>query len=792
MTKDLIKLYKELESRRKWRKIDWVFPDQGADDPTRADSSWSRHLYGRHLDFFSAGAKYRMRWLSAANRCTTPNTLIETVAGLVPASEAFFSTSSDVKSWDGESECVQKFYAGHFQGIQQGFRVSLTDGTWFECSSHHQVLSDEGWISLDQLMSLSSGWRLSQTIEDFEANCVEGANLYGQPLPIQLNIDQEQSPSQACVQKQNHFFWHEDEAEPVFQYIQKNLPDNHEISHDYYSSLLGLFEMFQSHCDNTRAESWNGQLHNDLLSLLESSRNLVYLEDLENDGSQMLMDSPEYHDVSYKFEQQLLKLQSNSQFQIEYIQNQSLIELYDDDQHKQIFLPLFSPKLIGGKRIHSIIPLGLQPMVDASVSITHNYKAAGVFHHNCGKTHGMAYELTLHLTGVYPDWWTGKRFDACNDWWVVGQSSQTVQQILQTELLGEIGEFGSGMIPRDLLDFETLPSASKAGVSVNGFKVKHASGGYSTVSFKSVEQGILAFTGTAKSIWIDEPVPLPIFTECLTRTMTGDNILVVTATPITGMTDAILNFCNGDFKYGPIDDHKIMLQITWDDVPHLSADAKAALLSSIPPYQREARSKGIPALGSGAVYPIAQSQYVCDPFEIPSHWRRIVGVDVGWRMTAAAWLVENPDTGECYITSEYLAGEQTPNQHAVNIQARGKSIPVAIDPASHGRSQADGQIIFDQLQDMGLDLYNAVNARESGLWTCLELMQSGRLKVFSTCVNLIKDISNMARNNKGAVIDSGSYHIADAFRYAVMTRDRAKVLKSNTDRKSGLAGTRSW
>lgn len=410
----------------------------------------------------------------------------------------------------------------------------------------------------------------------------------------------------------------------------------------------------------------------------------------------------------------------------------------------------------------------------------------------CGKTHGMAYELTLHLTGLYPAWWTGKRFNAVSDWWVVGQSSQTVQQILQRELLGEIGEFGSGMIPRDLLDFETLPSASKAGVSVSGFKVRHVSGAYSTVSFKSVEQGILAFTGTAKSVWIDEPVPLPIFTECLTRTMTGDNILVVTATPITGMTESILNFCSGKFQYGAIDAHRIMMQITWEDVPHLSADAKAALLASIPPHQREARSRGIPALGSGAVYPIAESAYTCQPFEIPAHWRRIVGVDVGWRCTAGAWLAENPDTGECYITSEYLAGELTPLQHAVNIQARGRNIPVAIDPASHGRSQADGQIIFDQLHDQGMDLYNAVNAREAGLWTCLELMQSGRLKVFTTCVNLIREIGNMARNDRGMVIDSGSYHISDAFRYAVMTRDRAKVLRSDSERKSGLAGARSW
>lgn len=409
----------------------------------------------------------------------------------------------------------------------------------------------------------------------------------------------------------------------------------------------------------------------------------------------------------------------------------------------------------------------------------------------CGKTYSMAYELTCHLTGLYPTWWTGKRFTACQDWWVVGQSSQTVQQILQYELLGPIGEFGSGMVPLESIDPSSLPTATKIGVTIPGFKVLHASGGYSNVTFKSVEQGVLAFTGTAVSVWIDEPVPLPIFVECATRTMTGDNILVVTATPITGLTDAILNFCDGDFKYGEINKHKIMVGITWDDVPHLSQDAKESLLSSTPPYQRDARSKGIPQLGEGAVYPIGESQYVTDPFEIPPHFKRVIGMDVGYRMTAACYGAINPDTGEVYVTSEYLQGELTPVQHSINIKGRG-DYPIAIDPSSHGRAQADGQVIFDQLQDTGLDLYNAENAREAGLWTCLDLMQNGRLKVFNTCRNLIKEIGNMARDSKGKVVRSNEYHISDAFRYMVMTRDIAKTPTTSKKRVGHATSSRAW
>jgi hypothetical protein len=48
---------------------------------------------------------------------------------------------------------------------------------------------------------------------------------------------------------------------------------------------------------------------------------------------------------------------------------------------------------------------------------------------------------------------------------------------------------------------------------------------------------------------------------------------------------------------------KITIQAGWDDVPHLTEEAKREMLEAIPPYQREARSKGIPDMGAGAVYP---------------------------------------------------------------------------------------------------------------------------------------------------------------------------------------------
>src|SRR4030095_4231762 len=104
-----------------------------------------------------------------------------------------------------------------------------------------------------------------------------------------------------------------------------------------------------------------------------------------------------------------------------------------------------------------------------------------------GKTSAGAYETVLHLTGVYPHWWVGKRFDRAIKAWACGQSNKTVREILQKELLGPANGIGKGMIPGDLITHRT----TKQGIAeaTDTIYVKHASGGISSVQLKSYEEG---------------------------------------------------------------------------------------------------------------------------------------------------------------------------------------------------------------------------------------------------------------------------------------------------------------
>lgn len=75
---------------------------------------------------------------------------------------------------------------------------------------------------------------------------------------------------------------------------------------------------------------------------------------------------------------------------------------------------------------------------------------------------------------------------------------------------------------------------------------------------------------------------------------------------------------------------KFVVTCSWSDAPHLSEKDKAELRASIPPYQLDARSKGIPMLGSGAIYPVPEADFLCDDFKIPDYFVQSYALDVGW------------------------------------------------------------------------------------------------------------------------------------------------------------------
>ncbi len=160
-----------------------------------------------------------------------------------------------------------------------------------------------------------------------------------------------------------------------------------------------------------------------------------------------------------------------------------------------------------------------------------------------GKSFGLGgYETAVHLTGDYPDWWEGRRFKKPVDWWAAGDTLTTTRDIVQQVLLGDINEWGTGLIPKDCLEGNPVMRPGVPG-GVDYVKVKHISGGLSTLGFKAYDQGRKTFQGTAKhGIWLDEECSEDVYDECLIRLTTTHGIILCTFTPLLGLSNVALKF----------------------------------------------------------------------------------------------------------------------------------------------------------------------------------------------------------------------------------------------------------
>lgn len=225
-----------------------------------------------------------------------------------------------------------------------------------------------------------------------------------------------------------------------------------------------------------------------------------------------------------------------------------------------------------------------------------------------------------------------------------------------------------------------------------------------------------------------------------------------------------------------VSDSKYMTNAGWDDVPHLDAKDKAELLEATPPFLRDARSKGIPSMGAGAIYPVEENVFLCDPFEIPAYWPRAFGLDVGWNRTACIWGAHDRDNDIIYLYSEHYRGQAEPSIHATAIKARGLWIPGVIDPAAHGRMQKDGEQLIVNYRELGLDVTPALNSREAGIQAVWERLSVGKLKVFKTLGNWRAEQRFYRRDEKGKIVKLND-HLMDGTRYLIISGMKRAIVR---------------
>jgi len=408
-----------------------------------------------------------------------------------------------------------------------------------------------------------------------------------------------------------------------------------------------------------------------------------------------------------------------------------------------------------------------------------------------GKTYCAGMEVAMHMTGLYPAWWEGRRFDHPVTVWTGAETTELSRNVTQKVLLGttetspKASAFGTGTIPGDLIKKVQTRQAGVKDVA-DSILVKHVSGGTSIVYLKTYEQGRHTWQGSAVDVvWPDEEPPEDLYGEAVTRTMDTGGIVMMTFTPLKGHTKVVDLFVNPEPDAVGL---RHVTNMTLYDAGHFTDEDREAIVATYPAYQRKTRVEGIPMAGEGMVFPVAEEEISARRFQIPDWWPRICGIDFGLDHPAAAvWLAHDRDTDTVYVTDCYKKAGETSVYHAAKINAAGKWIPVAWPHDGENRDSRSGGGAGKKLKDMYRD-HGVRMLRRSARYdeetggsqkidpivdSMLERMLTGRFKVFADLSDWFEEF-RMYHRKDGKIVDVRD-DIMAATRIAMIDLRKAKT-----------------
>jgi len=357
-----------------------------------------------------------------------------------------------------------------------------------------------------------------------------------------------------------------------------------------------------------------------------------------------------------------------------------------------------------------------------------------------GKTLSASREAAMHATGEYPDWWPGKRFKKQTYGWAASETSQGTRDTVQRMLLGRTGDIGSGAIPKRSI-VEVKKATHGVADAIETIQVRHKCGGTSQIVLKTYDQGRERWQGDSLDwVWFDEEPPYDVYSEGLTRTNATKGVVFMTFTPLKGMSDVVKRYLIDK----TIGTH--VTSMTIEDALHYTPEERARIISGYRAHERDARTKGIPMLGEGRVFPFEEELLQESRIQIPAYWPRIAGIDFGYdHPTAVAWLAWDRDVDIVHVYDVYRRREASPVVHAATIRTRGDWIPVAWPHDGETRDdRGSGETLANQYRNLGVNMLKARatfaagpgktegqggNSLEAGVIEMYDRIETGRLRV---------------------------------------------------------------
>ena len=218
-----------------------------------------------------------------------------------------------------------------------------------------------------------------------------------------------------------------------------------------------------------------------------------------------------------------------------------------------------------------------------------------------------------------------------------------------------------------------------------------------------------------------------------------------------------------------------------NDHPHINDPAYVKSLESLPEEQRRAYIDGDWDLYEGQFFAEwRKEKHVVLPFEIPPSWTKFRSIDVSGRngTTSCHWYALDHD-GNIWIYREHYAGGMDSDQHADRIcELSGEEgYPYTVIDSSAFDKAGFPETMVEIYERHGV--YGFIKSSKSRMtgWDVVHQYLRWddktlpRLRVFSTCTNLIRTIPSLVydSNNVQDLDSSGEDHAADDLRYFLQT-----------------------
>jgi len=410
-----------------------------------------------------------------------------------------------------------------------------------------------------------------------------------------------------------------------------------------------------------------------------------------------------------------------------------------------------------------------------------------------GKTVSTCYETAMHLTGIYPAWWEGHRFDGPITAMVAGEGWSQVAMVLQNELLGtqdvKIKEsLGTGAIPRRCIVEDTMRND---GANCLGVEIRHISGQKSYLLFANYTQEVRQMQGFKLNLAVfDEQPPDDFFSEIVTRTATTQGQVLCSFTPLKGLNGLVSKFWNKESGYD-------FIRVAWTDVPEydpwhepfLLAETRRQLERDYLPHEREARIAGKPVMGKGAVFQIRDwPTYKLGTYnfrEMPNI-HRVISLDLGLvnDKTVISLIYWDPNEQTAYLHKQIVVQgveEAVPTQyinHLLRPEVFGTPIVLPADANTAGRYTMSSSSIRELFEQYQLNVYQksimnppdsqgrVTNHKSYGINQMRQMLEVGSLMINENCVEFIREAQNYYVDEQGRFSDPDD--CIDSARYGLL------------------------